>query len=94
MLNMIYLELIWSARDNVTLRSAITYRIHASLTITNLSFIQPLHRNEIEYEGEAIPILYAMGAHELEPEAEFSNFLALQISNAVLQTFDSKKHEQ
>ena len=30
-------------------------------------------------------------AHGLEPEAEFSNFLALQISNAVSQTFDSNK---
>ena len=31
-----------------------------------------------------------MGAHGLQPEVEFSNFLALQISEAVSQTLDSK----
>ena len=86
---MIYLELISSARDNVTLRSAMTYKIHASLTITNLDCIQPLHHNKIKYQGEAIPILCAMGAHGVQPEVEFSNFLALQNSNAVSQTLDS-----
>ena len=30
-----------------------------------------------------------MGTHELQPEVEFSNFIALQISNAVSQTLDS-----
>ena len=42
-------------------------------------------QNEIQYQGEAI----AVGVHERQPEVEFSNFLALQISNAVLQTLDS-----
>ena len=86
-LNMIYLELISSARDDVTLRSAMTYKIHASLTIINLNFIQPLHHNEIKYQGEAIPLLCTMGAHGLQPEVEFSNFLALQISNKVTSKF-------
>ena len=48
---------ISSTRDNGTLRSAITYKIHASLTITNLSCIQPLHQNEIKYQGETVSIL-------------------------------------
>ena len=48
-----------------------TYKIHASLTTTNPSGIQPLHHNEIKYQGEAIPILCAMGAHGLQPEVEF-----------------------
>ena len=90
MLNMIFPELIRSARDNVTLRSEMTYKIHASLTVTNLNCIKPLHHNEIENQGKAIPILCDMGAHGLEPEVEFSNFLAPQISNTVLQTLDSK----
>ena len=58
-----------------------TYKIHASLTITNLNCIQLLHHSEIKYQGEEIPILCTMGAHGLQPEVEFSNFLALQISN-------------
>ena len=33
-----------------------------------------------------------MGVHGLQPEVEFSNFLALQISNAVSQTLDSNYH--
>ena len=78
---MIYLELISNTRDNRTLRSAMTYKIHASLTITNLNCIQPLHQSEIKYQGEALSILCAMRAHGLKPEVEFSNFLALQISN-------------
>ena len=86
---MIYLELIWSASERVTLGSAIANKIHASLTITSLSCIQSLHHNEIKYQGEAIPILCAMGAHRLQPEVEFSIFLALQISNAVSQTLDN-----
>ena len=66
-----------------------TYEIHTSLPITSLNCIQPLHHNEIKYQDEAIPILCAMGAHGLEQDVEFSNFLALQISNAVSQTLDS-----
>ena len=65
-----------------------TYKIHASLTITNLSCIQPLHHND-NNRGDVVPILCAMGAHGLQPEVEFSYFLALQISNAVWQTLDS-----
>ena len=88
-LKMIYLELISNARDNVTLRLAMNYKINSSLTITNLNCIQHLHHNEIKYQGEAIPILCSMDAHGLQPEVEFSNFLALQISNTVSQTLDS-----
>ena len=62
-----------------------TYKIHTCLTITSLDCIRPLHHNVIKYHGEAISILCNMGTHGLQPEAEFSNFLALQISNAVLQ---------
>ena len=57
--------------------------------MNNLNCIKPLHHSEIKYEGEAIPILCTMGAHGLQPEVEFSNFLALQISNAVSRTLDS-----
>ena len=105
-LNMIFLELISSAKDNnVTLRIATTYKIYISLTIfivykhfltfknnsvNNLNCIEPLHHNEIKYQGEVIPILCTIvGAHGLQREVEFSNFLALQISNAVSQTLDS-----
>ena len=83
---MIYPELISSTRDNGTLRSARTYRIHAFLTITNLTYIQTLHHSEIKYQGEALSILCAMSTHGLQPEDEFPNFLAIQISNAVSQT--------
>ena len=95
-LNMVYLELISSARDNVTLRSAMTYKIDTSLTtfcclqiFSNIQKqlgkqSQPLHHNEIKYQGEAIPILCAVGAHE-------PHFLALQISNAVSQKLDSNE---
>ena len=94
-MDMIYLELIFSARDNITLQSGVTYKIYTSskishclqafknISLNSLNCIQPLHHNEIKYQGEAIPILCAMGAHGLQPEVEFSNFLALQISNAV-----------
>ena len=64
------------------------YKIHASV-ITNLNCIQPLHHNEIKYQNEEIPIFCAMGAHRLQAEVEFLNFLALQISNAVSQALDS-----
>ena len=74
---------ISSTRDNGTLRSTITYKIHGSLTITNLNCIQPLHQNEIKYQGKAVSILCSMGAHGLQLEVEFSNFIALQISNGV-----------
>ena len=62
---------------------------HSKQLQSNLSSIQPLHHNEIKYQGEAIPILCVMGAHGLQPEADVSNFLALQISYAVSQTPDS-----
>ena len=106
-LNMIYPEVISSATDsNITLRSAMTYEVHTSLRIfyclqklsnttrqTTLIASLPLRHSEVKYQGEAIPILCAMGAHELRPDVKFSNFLALsiQISNAVSQTLDSKK---
>ena len=86
-LNMIYPELISSSRDYVTHR----WLTEFTLTITNLNCIQPLHHNEIKYQGEAVPILCAMGSHGLQPEVEFSNFPALQISNPVSQTLDSNK---
>ena len=70
-----------------------TYKSHASLTITNLNCIQPEHRNEITYKGEAIPLLCTIGAHGLQPEVEFSNFLALPISNAVSQMLDSNNSQ-
>ena len=73
-LSMIYQELISSAKGNITLRSAMTWKIHASLMITNFNCIQPLHHNEIKYQGGAIPILCAMGAHGLQSKVEFSNF--------------------
>ena len=66
-----------------------TYRIYASLAITNLNCNRPLHYNEIKYQGKAIPILCDMNAHGLQLELEFSNYLALQISNAALPTLDS-----
>ena len=91
-LNISYLEWILSARDNVTLRSAMTYKIHPSLTITNLNCIHPLHDSEIKYQSEAIPILCTMDAHGLQLGVEFSNFLDsnfLRLVNAVPQTLDS-----
>ena len=62
-----------------------------SNSINNLNCIEPLRYNEIKYQGEAIPILCAMGAHGLRPEVKFSNFLALQIRNVVSQMLDSSK---
>ena len=60
-------DLISSAKDNVTLRSSVTYKIRTFLTIkflivykhsknnlvNNLNCIQPLHHNDIKYQGEA-----------------------------------------
>ena len=46
--------------------------------------------NEIKYQVEGIPILCAVGTHGLQPEVQFSNFLAFQISNAVSQKLHSK----
>ena len=80
------MELIWSARDNVN--SEVSDGLRNSCFFNN---IKSLHHNEFKYQGEAILILCAMGAHGLQPEVEFSIFLALQISNAVSQTLDSNK---
>ena len=58
-------------------------------SVNKLNCIQHLPHNEIKYQGEAIPILCAMGTHGQQPEVEFSNFLAQQSSNAVSQMLDS-----
>ena len=62
---------------------------HSKQMQSNLNSIQPLHHHEINNQVEVIPILCAMGGRGLQPEVDFSNFLALQISNAVSQTLDS-----
>ena len=54
-LNMIYLELISSAIDNnVTLRSAMTYRIHTSLSIYFLLFTNILKHSKTILEATSI----------------------------------------
>ena len=80
--------------DLPSLRIFIVYKhsqTFKNYSVNDLNCIKPLPHSEIEYQGEAIPILCAMGAHGLEPEVEFSNFLTLQISNAASQTLDSNE---
>ena len=77
---MIYIELIYSTGDKETLRSAVTYKTHTSLTIfyclqtfksnsvNSINCIRPPHHYEIKHQKEVILISCAMGTHGLQPE--------------------------
>ena len=58
-----------------------TFEKQFGIKQSQLHCFQPLHHNEIKYQGETSPILCVMGAHRPQPEVEFSNFLALQTGN-------------
>ena len=90
---MIYLELISSTRDNRTLRSAMTYKIHASLTITNLNSIHLCIRVRLNIKVRHFQYCALCAPMDCNRKLNSQIFLPYRsvMANAVSQTFDSKK---